>query len=80
MAGKTLRLEGGKDLGSDAFLDQREQSVICVAGNGFVAVDGKDHPMKKGGGLYVRKGVKEAFFVHCRRSGVYRVSHGVHLH
>jgi 5-keto 4-deoxyuronate isomerase len=36
---KELRLEGGKDFGSDVFLDRRE--------HGIVTIDGKDYPMKK---------------------------------
>ncbi|GMO42002.1 MAG: 5-dehydro-4-deoxy-D-glucuronate isomerase [Treponemataceae bacterium] len=59
---KNLRLEGGKDFGSDVFLDRRELGVICIAGNGAVSADGKDYPMKKGDGLYVGKGVKDVVF------------------
>ncbi|MDR0601538.1 MAG: 5-dehydro-4-deoxy-D-glucuronate isomerase [Treponema sp.] len=61
-AGKPLRLEGGKDFGSNVFLDRRELGVICIKGDGLVTIDGKDYPMKKGDGLYVGKGVKEAAF------------------
>jgi 4-deoxy-L-threo-5-hexosulose-uronate ketol-isomerase len=61
-AGKSLRLEGGKDFGSDVFLDRRELGIICIAGNSFVTVDGAEYPMKKGDGLYVGKGVKEVTF------------------
>jgi 4-deoxy-L-threo-5-hexosulose-uronate ketol-isomerase len=59
---KTLRLEGGKDFGSDVFLDRREAGIICIAGNGSITVDGTEYPMKKGGGLYIGKGVKEVTF------------------
>ncbi|MDR1468406.1 MAG: 5-dehydro-4-deoxy-D-glucuronate isomerase [Spirochaetaceae bacterium] len=59
---KALRLEGGKDFGSDVFLDRRELGVICIAGRGAVSVDGTDYPMKKGNGLYIGKGVKDVVF------------------
>ena len=57
-----LRLEGGKDFGSDVFLDRRELGVICIAGRGAVSVEGMSYPMKKGDGLYIGKGVKEVVF------------------
>jgi 4-deoxy-L-threo-5-hexosulose-uronate ketol-isomerase len=61
-AEKSLRLEGGKDFGSDVFLDRRELGVICIAGQGTVSADGTEYRMKKGDGLYIGKGVKEVVF------------------
>ena len=61
-AEKKLRLEGGKDFGSDVFLDRRELGVICIAGTGVVSVDGKDYPMKKGDGLYIGRGARDVTF------------------
>jgi len=60
--GKTLRLEGGKDFGSDVFLDRRELGIICVDGQGKVSADGTEYAMKKGDGLYIGKGVKDVIF------------------
>ncbi len=57
-----LKLEGGKDFGSDVFLDRRELGVICIAGNGTITADGASYAMKKGDGLYVGKGVKDVTF------------------
>jgi len=60
--GAPLRLEGGKDFGSDVFLDRRELGVICVAGQGKISADGDEYPIKKGDGLYIGKGVKDVVF------------------
>jgi 4-deoxy-L-threo-5-hexosulose-uronate ketol-isomerase len=57
-----LRLEGGKDFGSDVFLDRRELGVICTDGEGSVSADGTEYKMKKGDGLYIGKGVKDVVF------------------
>ena len=59
---RSLRLEGGKDFGSDVFLDRRELGVICIAGSGAVTADGAEFKMKKGDGLYIGKGVKDVAF------------------
>jgi len=59
---KELRLEGGKDFGSDVFLDRRELGIICIAGQGKVRADGAEYAMKKGDGLYVGKGTKDVIF------------------
>ena len=61
-AEKQLRLEGGKDFGSDVFLDRRELGIICIAGEGAVTADGAEFKMKKGDGLYIGKGTKEVLF------------------
>jgi len=59
---KPLRLEGGKDFGSDVFLDRRELGIICITGQGKVSADGTEYAMKKGDGLYIGKGVKDVIF------------------
>jgi len=61
-AGKPLRLEGGRDFGSDIFLDRRELGVICIAGQGKISADGTEYTMKKGDGLYIGRGVKDVIF------------------
>jgi 4-deoxy-L-threo-5-hexosulose-uronate ketol-isomerase len=61
-AEKALRLEGGKDFGSEVFLDRRELGIICISGRGKVSADGTEYAMKKGDGLYVGKGVKDLVF------------------
>jgi 4-deoxy-L-threo-5-hexosulose-uronate ketol-isomerase len=57
-----LRLEGGKDFGTDVFLERRELGIICIAGAGIVGADGTEYPMKKGDGLYIGQGVKAVLF------------------
>ena len=59
---KNLKLEGGKDFGSEIFLDRRELGVICISGTGSVSADGTEYKMKKGDGLYIGKGVKDVVF------------------
>jgi 4-deoxy-L-threo-5-hexosulose-uronate ketol-isomerase len=62
-----LALKGGKDFGSDVFLDRRELGIICIAGSGTVAADGKIFEMKKGDGLYIGKGTAEVIFASSNR-------------
>jgi 4-deoxy-L-threo-5-hexosulose-uronate ketol-isomerase len=59
---KELPLEGGKDFGSDMFLDRRELGIICISGKGAVSLDGQKYPMKKGDGLYAGKGIRDIVF------------------
>jgi len=59
---KKLRLEGGKDFGSEVFLDRREIGIICISGEGSVSADKTEFKMKKGDGLYLGKGTKEVIF------------------
>ena len=59
---KALKLEGGKDFGSDVFLDRRELGVICIAGEGSITADGAEHRMKKGDGMYIGKETKDVVF------------------
>jgi 4-deoxy-L-threo-5-hexosulose-uronate ketol-isomerase len=66
--GKTLTLIGGKDFGSDQFLDRREIGVICIAGAGKVNAGGTEYPMKKGDGLYIGKGVRDLTFAAADKS------------
>jgi 4-deoxy-L-threo-5-hexosulose-uronate ketol-isomerase len=65
---KPLRLEGGKDFGSEIFLDRRELGIICIAGEGSITTDGTAYKMKKGDGLYIGKGVKDVNFLATDKS------------
>ena len=66
-AEKQLTLEGGKDFGSDVFLDRRELGIICISGEGIVFADGTNYKMKKGDGLYIGKGIKDVIFTADRK-------------
>ena len=57
-----LLLQGGKDFGSDVFLDRRELGIICIANTGTITADGTVFKMKKGDGLYIGKETKEVIF------------------
>lgn len=57
-----LRLESGKELASDYFLQLREMGVINIGGKGYVLLDGKKYEMNYQDGLYVGRGTKEVIF------------------
>ena len=61
-AAQKLELKGGKDFGSDVFLDRRELGVICISGNGTVNAGGTEYKMKKGDGLYIGKETAQVIF------------------
>jgi len=59
---KPLELVGGKDFGTDVFLDRRELGIINIDGEGELVLDGKSFPLVKGDGFYVGKGTKSVVF------------------
>jgi 4-deoxy-L-threo-5-hexosulose-uronate ketol-isomerase len=58
----TLELKGGKEFGTDVFLERRELGVINVGGPGEVITDKETIEMIKGDGLYVGKGTQKVAF------------------
>ena len=59
---KPLTLVGGKDFGSEEFLERRELGVINIGAEGSLAFDGTSHSMVKGDGFYVGLGTKGVSF------------------
>jgi 4-deoxy-L-threo-5-hexosulose-uronate ketol-isomerase len=60
--GQPLPLVGGKDFGTEVFLERRELGVINIGGAGTLTLDGVPHPMIKGDGFYVGMGTKSVVF------------------
>lgn len=57
-----LKLEGGKELASDYFLERREMGCINIGGKGIISVDGVDYEMNPRDGIYIGMGNKEIVF------------------
>ena len=59
---QTLKLEAGKELAADYFLQRREMGCINIGGKGIVTVDGVEYEMNPRDGLYIGMGNKEITF------------------
>lgn len=59
---KPLALEGGKELGTDYFLERRELGVINVGPAGSVQIGDQTFDLAKNEGLYIGQGVKNVLF------------------
>jgi 4-deoxy-L-threo-5-hexosulose-uronate ketol-isomerase len=57
-----LELTGGKELGTENFLDRRELGLINIGAPGRAVLDGKAIDLAKGDGLYVGRGTARAAF------------------
>ena len=61
-ANESLKLEAGKSMGVDYFLERREMGVINVGGEGIVSIDGEEFTLNNKDGLYIGKGNKDIVF------------------
>ena len=57
-----LKLEAGKELAADYFLQRREMGCINIGGKGIITVDGTDYEMNPRDGIYIGRGNKEITF------------------
>lgn len=60
-----LKLEAGKELAADYFLQRREMGCINIGGKGIITVDGKEYEMNPRDGIYIGMGNKEITFKSC---------------
>jgi len=57
-----LKLEAGKELASEYFLERREMGCINVGGKGIITIDGTEYEMNPRDGIYIGMGNKEITF------------------
>ena len=57
-----LKLEAGKELAADYFLQRRELGCINIGGKGIITIDGVEYEMNPRDGIYVGMGSKELTF------------------
>ena len=59
---QVLKLEAGKELAAEYFLQRREMGCINIGGKGIITIDGKDYEMNPRDGIYIGMGNKEILF------------------
>ena len=59
---QVMKLEGGKELASEYFLERREMGCINIGGKGIITVDGTEYVMEPRDGIYIGRGNKEITF------------------
>ena len=57
-----LKLEAGKELAADYFLERRELGCINIGGKGIITIDGTEYEMNPRDGIYVGMGNKVLTF------------------
>ncbi len=62
---QVLKLEAGKELAADYFLERREMGCINIGGKGVITVDGKEYEMNPRDGIYIGMGNKDITFKSC---------------
>ena len=59
---QVLKLEAGKELAADYFLQRREMGCINIGGKGIITVDGVAYELNPRDGIYIGMGNKEITF------------------
>ena len=59
---KEIKLEAGKELAADYFLQRREMGCINIGGKGIITVDGKEYLLNPRDGIYIGMGNKDITF------------------
>ena len=59
---KEIKLEAGKELAADYFLQRREMGCINIGGKGIICVDGKEYLLNPRDGIYIGMGNQEITF------------------
>lgn len=57
-----LRLEAGKELAAEYFLERREMGCINIGGKGVITVDGTEYVMNPRDGIYIGMGNRDVRF------------------
>ena len=59
---QALKLEAGKELAAQYFLERREMGCINVGGKGIITIDGVEYELNPRDGIYVGMGNKDIIF------------------
>ena len=59
---QTLKLEAGKELAAEYFLQRREMGCINIGGKGTITVDGTEYVMEPRDGIYIGMGNRDITF------------------
>ncbi|MBQ9117100.1 MAG: 5-dehydro-4-deoxy-D-glucuronate isomerase [Clostridia bacterium] len=62
---QVLKLEAGKELAADYFLQRREMGCINIGGKGVITVDGVEYEMNPRDSMYIGMGNKDITFRSC---------------
>lgn len=63
-----VKLQAGKELAADYFLQRREMGCINIGGKGVITIDGKQYEMNPRDGIYVGMGNKDITFESCDKN------------
>ena len=59
---QVLKLQAGKELAAEYFLQRREMGVINIGGKGIITVDGTEYVLEPRDGIYIGMGNKDITF------------------